>query len=168
MTSHQLALAKGDVILIKDASGVRAVKLLLGANGADAVRLERKLRLSKTLLFEVSRIDTLTAVLNIPHKAVDAFLLDLSSSSPFNQADFADIHSHFPQTPILLIVDSRNETVALALTRQGAADYLVKGHFSPLYLTHVITLAIERNRSEATENEAQQRLELAINHAGIV
>lgn len=80
-------------------------------------------------------------------KDVDLVLLDLSLADSNGISTFVDIHSSFPDIPIIILSDLEDESLAVKLMRHGAQDYLVKGHIDKYLLERSIQYSIERSKA---------------------
>ncbi|HLJ51305.1 MAG TPA: response regulator [Bryobacteraceae bacterium] len=77
----------------------------------------------------------------------DAVLLDLQlPDSPMLLKTFKQIQSASPATPIIALLDSRDEALACRLLREGAQDVLLKFEIECAPLARAIRFAIERQR----------------------
>lgn len=97
--------------------------------------------------------------------AVDAVLLDLSLPDSQGFESVARFLEKSPKLPIIVLTGSENKALGVRSVREGAQDYLYKGHIEPEILGRVIVHAIERKISALAQAEAFEREHLALNEA---
>jgi diguanylate cyclase (GGDEF)-like protein len=73
-------------------------------------------------------------------------LLDVSMTNDAGISAFVEISSLAPETPVVILSDQDDRTLALELLRQGAQDFLVKAELQADLLERSLLYAIERNR----------------------
>jgi len=66
--------------------------------------------------------------------------------------------------PVIMLIDQGNESVAVAVMKNGAADYLVKGQLTPESLSHTVHSVMEREhlKRQLAQNQERQKLTTAI------
>ncbi|HOP74137.1 MAG TPA: HD domain-containing protein [Bacillota bacterium] len=79
---------------------------------------------------------------------VDIVLLDLSLPDSQGLETFIRLYGEIPGVPIVVMSGLNDERIALTAVREGAQDYLVKGHVDHNILARTIRYAIERKRVE--------------------
>jgi PAS domain S-box-containing protein len=67
------------------------------------------------------------------------------------------LHRSLPDVPIIIITGLEDESVALRMVREGAQDYLVKGHVEGHFLARAIRYAIVRKRAEQAVRKSEAR-----------
>src|SRR5260221_9354573 len=66
------------------------------------------------------------------------------------------MHKMAPAVPIIVLTGVDDEQLALQVVRQGAQDYLVKGHVEGKMLPRVIRYAIERKRAAEALRQSEE------------
>ncbi|MFT5176334.1 MAG: DNA-binding response OmpR family regulator [Gammaproteobacteria bacterium] len=74
----------------------------------------------------------------------DVVLLDMGLPDAIGLDGLRAIITHAPLTPIILLTGLSDQDNALQSLEHGAADYLVKGDYTPSILARAIHYAIER------------------------
>lgn len=82
---------------------------------------------------------------------VDVLLLDLSLPDSRGLETFLRVSSHSPDTPIVILTDLNDESMAVKAVQAGAEDYLVKSQVNDATLLRSIRYGIERNRRRQVE-----------------
>lgn len=78
----------------------------------------------------------------------DILLLDLNLPDSTGLDTFSEVYEQAPEIPIVILSGFEDEELALKAVREGAQDYLVKGHVNSLLLSRSISYAIERKLIE--------------------
>ena len=78
----------------------------------------------------------------------DILLLDLSLPDSTGLNTFLSIYEQAPEIPMVILSGFDDEETAVMAVREGAQDYLVKGHVNSLLLSRSISYAIERKSIE--------------------
>ena len=73
-------------------------------------------------------------------------------SNPFDDS-IAQAYARAPQVPIIVLAGLDDEQVAVRAVREGAQDYLVKGHVDSNLLVRAMSYVVERKRSEEEEKK---------------
>lgn len=143
--------------------GISPIQVLLIEDDlADADLLKELLSAQQNPPFEVQGVSRLSQGLaHLAKDRVDVVLLDISLPDSTGLSTPSRIHEQFPQTPIVVLTGLDDETFALELVRNGAQDYLVKGHVDGGMLSRVMRYAIERKRSEESLRKAYAQLKEA-------
>ena len=81
--------------------------------------------------------------------------LSLPDSRGFNT--FAQAYARAPQVPIIVLAGLDDEQVAVRAVREGAQDYLVKGHVDSNLLVRAMSYVVERKRAEEEEKKVFER-----------
>jgi diguanylate cyclase (GGDEF)-like protein len=123
------------ILIVEDNEGdIELVKIALADAGVDA---------------QVRGVDRITAAIQaLQHANADAVLLDMGLPDAVDLDGLHAIISHTPFTPIILLTGLSNQGTALQALERGAADYLIKGDYTPDVLARAILYAIERKKSE--------------------
>ncbi len=123
-------------------------------------------RLTKELLkeitneqFEIAQATRLSEAVDLLNLSqVDAVLLDLGLPDSNGIETFSKLHASSPQTPIVVLSGTTDESVALKTVQLGAQDYLVKGVLNSNMLHRVIRYAIERKQAERELEHSYKRV----------
>lgn len=89
----------------------------------------------------------------------DVILLDLSLPDGDGMETVAAMRQAAPQVPIVVMSGMRDEGVALRAVREGAQDYLVKGHTDRHDLERAIRYAVERMQTLRALQESRRFLQ---------
>lgn len=111
----------------------------------------------KMLLEEVSSeqydlihvISIAAAMQQLNQGTFDVILLDLNLPDSAGYETFANVHTHAPEIPIVVMSSEDDTSLAVRTVREGAQDYLVKGEESLKPLTRAIHYAIERQKAQS-------------------
>lgn len=144
-------------------SGKPIIRLLLiEDNKADAVLLRELLSEVEHTTFELSHVQRFTQALDLlPRIDFDLILLDLSLPDSHGLNTLVRLHQHIPDIPIVVLTGLNDEEIAIHALREGAQDYLVKGHFDGHLLGRSVRYAIERHQAFEALRESQERYALA-------
>jgi len=93
-----------------------------------------------------------------------AVLFDLSLARDDPAGTLAEVRRASPAAALIVLIDPAREETALAALRQGAQDYLVKGHIRPKRLANAICYAIERKRAELALRSERELLRTIIDN----
>ena len=75
----------------------------------------------------------------------DIILLDLDLIQAHNFENLVTLKSYIPSTPIILLTDLKEQSIAINAVKRGAEDFLIKGAFDSHHLEKILTNAIERH-----------------------
>jgi len=89
-------------------------------------------------------------------RTFDVVLLDLTLPDRQGLASYAELHARAPAMPIIVLTGVDDEKLALQAVREGAQDYLVKGHVEGKMLPRVIRYAIERKRAAEALRQSEE------------
>lgn len=76
----------------------------------------------------------------------DAALLDLGVGGSDGLRAFQGLRERAPHLPVVLLADPDDETLAMALVKQGAQDYILKPELDCVPLARAISCAVVRQR----------------------
>jgi two-component system cell cycle response regulator len=125
------------ILLVEDnLEYARAVQIILGEVSAEEFDLAH-----------VTRVADVTQQLE--HGVFDVILLDLNLPDSAGYETFANIHTHNPEIPIVVMSSDDDTALAVRTVREGAQDYLVKGEENLKALTRAIHYAIERQKAQS-------------------
>lgn len=79
----------------------------------------------------------------------DVVLLELTLPDSHGLDTFTRTHSLAPETPIVVITDLDDESMAVTAVREGAQDYLIKGESDKQRIARSLRYAVERQRTVA-------------------
>lgn len=97
------------------------------------------------VIVHAERLSTAEALLTAGD--IDLALVDLSLPDSQGFATFSRIARRFPEIPLIVLSGLADQTLASRAVREGAQDYLVKGHFDAELLSKTLRYSIDRNRS---------------------
>jgi PAS domain S-box-containing protein len=122
--------------------------LLVEDNAGDVVLLREELRHVRNLRLEMTHVETLAeAVSRLENESFDIILLDLSLPDSFGLAGLTILESKRPTIPIIVLTGLEDDELASQAVRQGAQDYLTKGHNSIDLLVRAMLYAVERKQA---------------------
>lgn len=134
--------------------------LLIEDNKDHSALIQYMLKRARKATFNVELKDTLTKALEfLADNEVDIVLLDLTLPDSLGLDTFGRIHAHAPNTPIIVVTASTDESQALMAFKKGAQDYLIKGEINTDLLERSIRYAIERQKTRVELYKSQTRLE---------
>ncbi len=117
--------------------------LLVEDNPGDA-RLLREMLPRSFKITHVERLDE--AFTKLHAMPVDAVLLDLTLPDSQGLGTFRRLHDAFPELPIVVLTGLADDDGAVQALREGAQDWLVKGHAPPEVLVRALRYGFERER----------------------
>ncbi len=144
-------------------SGKPTIRLLLiEDNRADALLLRELLAEVEHTKFEMSHVQRfIQATEMLSSINFDLILLDLSLPDSQGLNTLIRLHQYTPDIPIVVLTGLNDEESAIHALREGAQDYLVKGHIDGQLLGRSVRYAIERHQSFEALRESQERYALA-------
>jgi len=135
------------VLLIEDNEGeVRLIEEMLSDVGNIFFILNRANRLYLGLEYIKAR------------HPLDVILLNLMLPDSQGLDTLHRIHEIIVDIPIVILTDLDDKTVAIQAVREGAQDYLVKGHVDSGLLERALRYALERKRTETDLNMSLEKL----------
>src|SRR5438477_1104816 len=112
---------------------------------------------SPTLPFALSHFTALEPGLRqLTENGFDVLLLDLTLPDTSGLETYTRAHAASPATPIIVLTGLDDQKIALQAVREGAQDYLVKGHVDGKMLVRVIQYAIERKAAAEALRESEE------------
>jgi signal transduction histidine kinase/DNA-binding NarL/FixJ family response regulator len=144
--------------------------LLLEDNETDACFVMEMLQKADDQLWQVTRVQRLSAALSLLIQTqFDVILLDLSLPDSQGLDALIQVRQIIPNSPIVILTSVEDQQMALQALSQGAQEYLVKSDITDAMLTRVIRYAMERGRilqqlqAEAVERQrSEQTLRLIV------
>jgi PAS domain S-box-containing protein len=118
----------------------------------------RLLRRSRLPLAEVYHAAHLSDALEtLRHHALDIILLDLGPVGGPAAEPIFRLQTHTPHVPIIVLVESEDDTRATQVVQMGVQDCLVRGQMTGALLTHAMRHAVERKKAERQLQAAERR-----------
>src|SRR5262245_270936 len=123
--------------------------LLVEDNPLDSRLLRELLKDVATAKFDLhlaSRVQE--AIARMSAEPFDIVLTDLSLPDSHGLEAFRAVHAAAPNVPVVVLSGVDDENLAIRAVREGAQDYLVKGHLDAHLRGRSLRYAIERWRAE--------------------
>jgi PAS domain S-box-containing protein len=142
--------------------------LLVEDNPGDAFLLREELKNVATPLLELIHVELLgDAIDRLNQEHFDVVLLDLSLPDSIGLDGLLAIQTRNSAVPIIVLTGLEDDELAAKAVRQGAQDYLIKGHADSNLLVRAMRYAIERKRSIEELRKLNRCLKVlsASNHA---
>src|SRR2546428_2943776 len=138
--------------------------LIVEDNPAEVRAIETLFRLEDSPdPIEVESVDRLSAALErIAGGGIDVVLLDLGLPDSKAAETLARLREVARQIPLVVLTGLADEALALKVIRDGAQDYVVKGHIDAHSLAREARFAVERKRIEAALRETSEQLKLLL------
>jgi len=138
-----------------------SIKILLIEDNPGDARLIRELLVEeKGGAFHLECVDRLSAgIERLTSGKVEVVLLDLGLPDSQGFDTFIKVHNSVPQIPIVILSGLTDETLAARAVREGAQDYLVKGHVDSNLLGRSLRYAIERKQAQVELQQYRDHLE---------
>ena len=134
--------------------------LLIEDNLLDAELIQDMLNSIKRTTFHISKTSMLSEGIEILEKnEFDLVLLDLNLPDQMGLETLHRVIQQNSRVPVVVISALDDEDLALSAVKEGAEDYLFKGHFDRGILASSIRYAIERKRVNVELIKVQERLE---------
>ena len=103
--------------------------LLVEDNAGDSRLLREILREIPTAKFQLTQAERLAeALARLAAESFDLVLTDLTLPDSQGLETFQKIHAQARHTPVVVLSGVDDESLAITAVREGAQDYLVKGH----------------------------------------
>lgn len=126
------------------------IRLLLIEDNPGDARLIQEILRDAPVSVELEHADSLrTGFALLDEWRFDAVLLDLSLPDSHGLGTVSRTRQQAPELPIVVLTGLNDEAIALQAMREGAQDYLIKGHVDSALLLRAIRYAIERNRMQS-------------------
>ena len=116
--------------------------LLVEDSPTDVLLTEEALSTNRFHIQRSQRLGDALQLLGVNHFDVILLDLDLPDSQGMNTLRTLRINN--PQVAIVVLSGKNDEELALQAVKEGAQDYLVKGHIQVISLQRVIRYAVER------------------------
>ncbi len=140
--------------------------LLVEDSSTDALIVQEELAHTVNSKFAVAHVEQLQEALDrLMAQRFDVVLLDLSLPDSQGFETFVRLHAAAPDLPIVVLSGRADGQVGIQAVQAGAQDYLVKGRLGEDVLPRSIRYAIERQRSERTLAESEERYRLLIENS---
>lgn len=121
--------------------------LLLVEDEEDHAALFRELYEETGLEHELVHAPSLSAACDIAQSTNPwAVVLDLGLPDAVGLDAIEALERRLPGTPLIVLTADSTEAVSIEAIRNGAQDYLVKGHLTPERLNSCLRYAVERNK----------------------
>src|SRR2546423_9078 len=121
--------------------------LLIEDNPGDALLVSEALREAGPGAFDLAHAARLDDALeHLSGGDFEAVLLDLNLPDSDGLATFHTLRKRWPTPAVIVLSGLDDSEVAVQAVREGAQDYLVKGHTPPELLSRAIRYAIARQR----------------------
>ena len=126
--------------------------LMIEDSLTDAMLVEGELRRSSFSKFEIKRTDSLSAGLALLRdEDFDVVLLDLLLPDSVDIETVRAVHGAEPSVPIVVLSSIQDEAVAIEAIRNGAQDYIMKGHLDGDVLALSLRFSVERHQRDSRE-----------------
>ena len=126
-------------------------------NPADA-RLLKEMLGDAGAAFDLTNAERLTEALRrLNGEAFDCILLDLMLPDSRGLETFFRVYARASHVPIVVLSGLSDENLAATAVREGAQDYLVKGHVDGGLLLRSVRYAIERRRQKTEKLSQKER-----------
>ena len=132
--------------------------LLIEDDPGDAVLIEEILAEAGRALFDLERVDRLSAgVARLGRGGIDVVLLDLGLPDSQGIDTLVKARVCAEGVPIVVLTGLDDAAMATRILREGGQDYLVKGQMDGNLLTRSIRYAVERQRLLVELEESRER-----------
>ena len=139
------------------------IVLLVEDSAEDARLIREMLSRAEGARFDVTCTDRLSTGLELLAAGeIDVVLLDLGLPDSTGLDSFARAYAQAPEFPIVVLSGLDDETIAVKAVREGAQDYLIKGHVDSSLLERSIRYAIERKRARERITAALKEKEILL------
>jgi DNA-binding response OmpR family regulator len=136
--------------------------LLIEDNPDDAVLIEKYLRASRKIKYNVIHVERLADGLeSLKRIPCDVILLDLMlPDGPLGIKTFETVHAQASHIPIIVLTGNDDDDLAVEAVHKGAQDYLVKGLVTGPALGRAIRYAIERRKLLTQLEDSMKEIKL--------
>lgn len=90
---------------------------------------------------------------------IDLVLSDLTLPDAEGLETFRQLHSQFPDIPVIILSGLNDEEIAVNAVSLGAQDYLIKGNFNHYMLVRAMRYALERHQLSQTLKQQAELLQ---------
>lgn len=112
--------------------------------------VHRYLDFQDVFQFELTQSYTLReGMTGLYQDVYDIILMDLGLPDGYGEESFVQIHSHFPQIPLIVLSGNEDLTIAVDLIHKGAQDYLIKDQVNSHSLVRSVLFALARKKADA-------------------
>ena len=123
------------------------IRILLVGEAKDACGLRGLLDTEDSNQFHIGHVaDLELAAERLASDPADVLLVDLGSKQRQGRAYVQAARAAAPDTPMVVLADSEDESLAVEALRQGVQDFLDKEHLDPHTLVRSLRYSIERHR----------------------
>jgi two-component system cell cycle response regulator len=124
-----------------------ATRILLVGKATDACKLRGILGTEDSNQFHIAHVvDLHLAAERLSSDPADVLILDLGSKQEDGRASVLAARAAAPDTPMVILAESEDETLAVEALRLGVQDFLAKGCQDRSVLVRSLRYAIERHR----------------------
>ena len=132
--------------------------LLIEDDPGDALLIENMLAKAGRALFDMERVDRLSAGLeHLNKETFDVVLLDLGLPDSQGIDTFRSMRAVHSEIPILVLTDLKDDITGIDAVREGAQDYLLKGDLGEGLLVRAVRYAMERHYLQKKLKASQER-----------
>ncbi len=148
----------GDKVM-KTQTMVKPIEILMvESSSADALYYEKILGQDSENKFDFTYADSLTETIEqLEEREYDVILLDPSLPESIGFETFITVRMYAPLLPMIMLLNARDEELAVKMLQNGAQDCLVKGQMDSSVLSRSIRYAIERHRIMAELEQAREK-----------
>ncbi len=140
--------------------------LIVEDNPADANLIREMLSQRRDLSLSLEQASRLSQGLEcLRGNKLDLVLLDLSLPDSRGFETFSRTQAEAPDIPIIVLTGLDDRNLAVKAVREGAQDYLVKGHVSGELLSRSIRYAVERKGAEEALRASEERYRQLVENA---
>jgi PAS domain S-box-containing protein len=132
--------------------------LIVEDNPADVDILRDALPETGPIRFHSESVPRLSeALARLTAGGIDLVITDLGLLDSQGLATFRKLREAAPALPIIVLTGNDDPEIAVAAVREGAQDFLAKGHIKENLLVRAVRYAIERKRAEEALRESEER-----------
>lgn len=127
---------KYSILLIEDSE---AFTISLQSYLSSIINFDYQLVKTSTLSEGVSKLDC---------ENIDVVLIDLNLLDSNSDEEYQELFEYYAHIPFIVLTNETNQEIALKLIREGAYDFLLKGHFDATLLYRSIIYTLQRKELE--------------------
>jgi PAS domain S-box-containing protein len=132
--------------------------LIIARDVTHRTHLGRLLRRSRLTLTEICNAASLGGAWEaLRNHAFDIILLDLGPAGGPGAEPILQLQAHAPHVPIIVLVESEDDSRAAQAVQMGVQDCLVRGQMTGALLTHAVRHAVDRKKAERQLQAAERR-----------